>query len=57
VKSKVIYYGDTGEVEMSINETWSLNQDGSELSIEIISKTPQGERTGSYFYKKMGSTP
>ena len=52
IASKVLFYGDSGEVEVEITEKWTLQQDGNLLCNDFTSKTPGNERTGSLYYRK-----
>ena len=50
--SKTKYYGDSGEQEFSVEETWSLIEKGKILSIEYTTNSEFGKFTGTYLYKK-----
>ena len=52
ITSKIKYYGDTGEEEFSITETWSLIEKGTSLSIDFTTSSTRGTYNGTYFYKK-----
>jgi len=52
ITSKTKYYGDTGEEEFSVEETWSLDEEGMILSIGYTTNSVYGTNTGTYFYKK-----
>ncbi len=52
ITSKTKYYGDTGEEEFSVEETWSLEEEGTILSIGYTTNSVYGTNTGTYFYKK-----
>ena len=50
--SKVLFYGDSGEVELEITEKWTLQEEGNLLCNDFTSKTPGDVRTGKLYYKK-----
>ena len=52
ISSKTKYYGDSGEEEFSVEETWSLVEKGTILSIDYTTNSVYGTNTGTYFYKK-----
>ncbi len=49
ITSKTKYYGDTGEEEFSVEETWSLEEEGTILSIGYTTNSVYGTNTGTYF--------
>jgi hypothetical protein len=52
ITSKTKYYGDSGEEEFSVEETWSLDEKGMVLSIAFTTNSVYGTNTGTYNYKK-----
>ena len=53
ITSKTKYYGNSGEEEFSVTETWSLNEKGTILSIDYTTNSTYGTSKGTYFYKKI----
>ena len=52
IKSKTKYWGNSGEQEFTVDETWGLDKKGEILSIDFDVKTVDGTNTGTYLYKK-----
>ena len=52
ISSTIKYYGDSGEGEFSVKETWSLKEKGTVLSIDYTGSSPNGTNTGTYIFKK-----
>ncbi len=53
ITSTIKYYGDTGEEEFSVEETWSLKEKGKWLSIDFTTNSSRGTNKGTYFFKKV----
>jgi hypothetical protein len=52
ITTKTKYYGNSGEGEFSVEETWTLDKKGAILSIEYTNNSEWGINAGTYFYKK-----
>ena len=50
IKSITKYWGDSGEEEFSIDETWNLDKKGNILSIAYTTNSVWGTNTGTSFF-------
>jgi hypothetical protein len=52
IKSITKYWGDSGEEEFSIDETWDVDKKGNVLSIDYTTNSVWGTNTGTSFFNK-----
>lgn len=52
ITSKMIFEREGNEIEIHTTESWTLKENGKVLAIDFTSKSPRGERKGTYIYDK-----
>ena len=52
VNSTTTFYGNSGEVDILIKETWSVDKKDKILTIDFVTTWPDGEATQTLYYKK-----